>query len=133
MKNYFKTSLYLFAFATGGILFQISCSNSDDQSTTITDQQLGKIIYSRTGGAIWICDYDGQHQTLIPISLPENVQFKLNSGVGNPKLSPDGTKIFFVAINGDQESIYSCDITGANLTEIVPPAESSRYDLGGVN
>lgn len=97
MKNFFKTTLYLFAFALAGILFQISCSNSENSTPQNTTNQLNKIIYSKQVGSeiqIWTCNYDGTNQTQIPIALPANLIVNNNNSQATPRLSPDGQTVF---------------------------------------
>lgn len=146
MKNLLRSTLYLTVFALAGILFQISCS-SDRISTSSTP--LGKIVYTKRGGGllqIWTCNYDGTAQAQIPITLPSNVYFNYwvsdNTSVGsdetNVKLSPDGQNVFFATVTNPGAvnkyfSIYTCDLSGNNLTEIV--TQSSGQDplgIGGV-
>ena len=138
MKNLLKSTLYLSVFALAGILFQISCSNSDNKSITnsLTASQ-NKLIYTKwdtAGQSIWICDYDGTNQTQIPITIPINTQFNNANGNANPKLSPDGQTIFFVVNrSGGGNSIYTCDINGANITEIVIPSIPCGLSIGNAN
>jgi len=135
MKNFFRTSLYFFAFAIAGVMFQIACSNADDSSSP--NAQVNKIIYTKwdtSGQSIWTCNYDGSNQTQIPISLPPNTQFNTSNGDANPTLSPDGMKVFFVLNNGSGgNSIYSCDIDGSNVQEIVLPASAANLSIGNTN
>ena len=135
MKNLLKNSLYLAVFAIAGILFQISCSNSDSQRMVSTSLQ-NKVIYTSTGStgqSIWTCNYDGTNQTQIPISLPSNLHFSTTQGNADAKLSPDGQKIFFIAWSTltNETGIYSCDITGANIQVVATAANSAvlTYNL----
>lgn len=134
MKNFFKTSLYLAAFAFAGIMFQISCSNSDEAAQANAS---GKIIYTlKDAGevqSIWTCDLDGSNQAQIPITLPAGKRFYRLMGTAdhtNAKLSPDGQTVVFTLQNiGDNSAfIYSCDISGENMQELVQiPAENAVY------
>ena len=134
MKNLLRSTLYLSVFALAGILFQIGCSNSDTQKTTNTISQ-NKIICTAANQGVqsfWICNYDGTNLTQIPITLPPNVGFDITSEIGNGKLSPDGTKIFFRATNllNGNNNIYSCDITGNNLQLVTSiSAQVFTFDL----
>jgi Tol biopolymer transport system component len=136
MKNILRSTLYLTVFALAGILFQISCSNSE--SANSNTNQTGKLVYMKqaNGGflELWICNNDGTGQTQIPVAFPANVDFSgINSNRSSVKISPDGQKIFFVALNSSTNlcSIYSCDLTGNNLVEIVNG--NFMLELGGVN
>jgi Tol biopolymer transport system component len=140
MRNLFKTTLYITAFALSGILFQISCSNSDGISQN-TNQSLGKIIYfhleqNNNNRGIWICNYDGTNATQIPIVLPTGTTFSLENGDPRPRLSPDGQRVFFnVSVNTNPTngaSIYSCNIDGSDLQPVVVSSNSSSEFLGGV-
>jgi Tol biopolymer transport system component len=137
MKNFLKTSLYLVAFAFAGIIFQISCSNSENINSV---QNIGKLVYlKQLSGApieIWSANSDGSSQTQIPISLPANVEFSsINNNRASVKISPDGQKIFFIGFNNTTNisSIYSCDFDGNNLQEIISGGNSTVLELGGIN
>ena len=127
MKNLLKSTLYLFVFAIAGILFQISCSNSDDTNAVINPE---KIIYVKkdfpTSGqqSIWTVNIDGSNPTQIPITLPTNLKFYITYGSGEhstARLSQDGQTVLFTLQNtGTGETyIYSCNIDGTNLQEVV--------------
>ena len=139
MKNLLRTTLYLSVFAFAGILFQISCSNSDDPNQITNTTQIDKIIYSKNIGGIielWTCNYDGTNQTQIPITLPTNVSINNNIQGATVKLSPDGQKVFFVTVNDNTNSysIFSCDITGSNVQEIVTNASNLfSLEIGSAN
>jgi Tol biopolymer transport system component len=140
MKNFLKTSLYLFAFAIAGILFQISCSNSDSEknNNVINSTPIGKIIYAQNISGqneiqLWTCNFDGTNQTLIPISLPPNREINTQNVRSTPSLSPDGQKVFFVVTNttNNFHSIASCNIDGSNYQEIVTPSAYHLIEIGG--
>lgn len=138
MKNLLKSTLYLFVFALAGILFQISCSNSDENtlSNNSNTVNLGKIVYfhlENNNRGIWTCNYDGSNATQIPISLPTNITFSMENGDPRPRLSPDGQKVFFIVqtTTTTGASIYSCNIDGTNLQPVVVSNNSSEY-IGGV-
>ncbi|MGL2967125.1 TolB family protein [Flavobacterium sp. XGLA_31] len=128
MKNLLKSTLYLAVFALAGILFQISCSNSDNQSLSTASQN--KVIYTSTSSGtqtIWTCNYDGTNLTQIPITLPSNLHFSVSPSNADARLSPDGQKIFFKAYNdtSSETEIYSCDITGTNIQLVASPNNSA--------
>jgi hypothetical protein len=139
MKNLLKSGVYFMGFVLAGVLFQISCSNSDNQkAANITStSQLNKIIFTEGVGqnqTIWVSNYDGTGLTQIPITLPSGVTFNGTNGNAYPRLSPDGTKVFFVGYktNGTS-SIYSCDITGSNLLEIYNTTNPAVLAIGSAN
>ena len=138
MKSFLNKSLYLLAFVIAGIVFQISCSNSDETAAVQNISQIQKIIYLSQQGIgpieLWTSNYDGTNQTIIPITLPANVGFStMNSNRASIKLSPDGQTVFFIGFNNATNSyaIYSCDISGGNLQEVVAPSTSNVLELGG--
>ncbi len=120
MKNLLRSTLYLCVFALAGIVFQISCSNSERQAATTTPFQ-NKIIFTNLVGngnqTFWTCNYDGSNLTQIPITLPAGVNYYTASGNSDAKISPDGQKVFIKVMNynNNNTEIYSCDINGANF------------------
>ena len=137
MRQTLKTSLYLLVFAISGVIFQISCSNADSQAAN-PSSLLNKMFYTKGVAAaqtIWTCNYDGSSQTQIPISLPANVTFNGTNGNAYPKIAPDGQTIFFVGWDSTVggAAIYSCDINGQNLLEIVAPSSASVVAIGNIN
>ena len=137
MKNLLKKALYLSVFAIAGVLFQISCSNDEASKSSLA---ANKLIYTRQSSGnqpqIWISDYDGLNQVQIPITFPSNVEIStLNNNGSSLKISPDGQKIFFVGFNTgtNLSSVYSCDVNGNNLQQIIAPSTFEVIELGGVN
>lgn len=137
MKSIFKTMVYVAAFALAGVMFQISCSNTDSESPMLTT---GKLVYLKqsTGTPIelWSCNYDGTEQAQINVTLPANVEFSaVNSNRSSVKISPDGQKVFFIGFNTatNVSTIYSCDLTGTNLNEVVNSNNITIFELGGLN
>ena len=135
MKNFFKGSLYLFVFALAGIIFQISCSNSENDHVAALPPQTNKLIFSKQNGGqieIWTCGYDGSAMTQIPIALPANTIINSNNSQATPRLSPDGQTVFFVGLNTATSlySIYTCDITGNNLQQITTPTTTANLIIG---
>ena len=125
MKNLLRSTLYLFAFAFAGIIFQISCS-SDSNHTNATP--VGKIAYE-TGDKIWTANYDGTNATPIPIVLPTGVSYFFGSVNSSISVSPDGNTIFFTCTNAANgfvsTELYSCSINGGNAALVVPIANPS--------
>ena len=138
MKNLLKSTLYLSVFALAGILFQISCSNSENQSSfTSLPPSLGKIIYFKRlntsyGYSIYTRDYDGTNESLVNVTLPSGVGISYDAlDLPQLRISPDGQTVFFVAINSTSfKTLYSCDITGANLTEVISLNGTGDFKLG---
>jgi len=139
MKNLLRSTVYFMGFMLAGVLFQISCSNSDEKSKVVNTPtlQLNKIIFTKgvsQNQSIWVCNYDGTALTQIPIVLPSGVTFNGTNGNAYPRLSPDGQKIFFVGFKADNtSSIYSCDITGSNLQEVYNTTDSTVLAIGSAN
>ena len=139
MKSFLKSGLYVFTFAIAGILFQLACSNSDDVNFVSTSE-LGNLVYekqSATGSAIYISNYDGTNEVQVPITLPSNLHFStLNGNGAQPRMSPSGTKLFFLLSDDNDttisSSIYSCDIDGTNLQEVISSTSTNTVNLGGV-
>lgn len=78
-EKFLEGSLYLVAFAAAGILFQISCSNSNDapQQQLLNPAATGKVIYTMNFGTsikIYTRHYDGSNQTEIPVVLPAGIK-----------------------------------------------------------
>lgn len=139
MKNLLRSTLYLAVFALAGVLFQISCSNAENATSTPSTTQTGKLIYyKQTSGQpieLWISNNDGTNQTQIPAVLPANVEFSVvNSNRSSVKISPDGLKVYFVGFNTatNVTSIYCCETSGSNLQEIVNGG-NGFIELGGLN
>ena len=136
MKNFLKSSMYLVAFAAAGILFQVSCSNSDENARNVSLNNLGKIVYFHledNNRGIWTCNYDGTSAAQIPVILPANMMYSMENGDPRPRLSPDGQKVFFLVSTTTNAgaSIYSCSIDGSNLQPVVISNNSSEF-IGGV-
>lgn len=135
MKNLLKITLYLSVFALAGILFQISCSNSDFETQNANSTPIGKIVY-QTGDKIWIANYDGTNATQIPIVLPANVLYFFNTTSSSLTVSPDGNTIFFTCVNTTNPSapatkdLYSCSINGGNATLVISSNGVDNQSVG---
>ncbi|MFT3794995.1 hypothetical protein [Flavobacterium sp.] len=139
MKNFLQSSLYLVVFAAAGILFQISCSNSDDapQQQLLNPAATGKVIYTKNNMStikIYTCNYDGSGETEIPIVLPAGIKiFDGASQHATPRISPDGQTIFFLAANASYQTfIYKANMDGSGLTSIVTDP-NAQIEIGNVN
>ena len=139
MKNLLRSTLYLSVFALAGVLFQISCSNSDNQDLTPNSTPIGKLIYYKYlygtpgGSKIYTCDYDGTNETLVNAILPSGAIIDTNTPDElQLRISPDGEKIFFVGLNiSGNKTLYSCDITGGNAIEVIDLNGTGQFTLGG--
>ena len=138
MRNLFKTTFYVCVFALAGILFQISCSNSDNESTATTVQS--KILYSQydsvNGYTIWYCNLDGTNPTQIPLTLPTGVMYQNANSNAYVKFSPDGQKVLFVANDSSGSTptnkVFSCNLDGSNLQAVISPSNSDIILIGDV-
>ncbi|WP_298223880.1 hypothetical protein [Flavobacterium sp.] len=138
MKNLFKTTLYVCVFALAGILFQISCSNSDNASKAIVPSS--KILYTQydsvNGFAIWYCNLDGTNPTQIPITLPTGTTYQNANSNAFVRFSPDGQKVLFVVnySNGSTytNKIFSCNLDGTELQPVIAPTNAQVILLGDV-
>ena len=110
-----------------------SVSNTAGNSSTL----LGKIIYRKLVGnntEIWIANYNGGNNMKINISLPTGVFISSSDDTdGAPKISPDGSKLFFHAQNNTTNKyyIFSCNADGTNPVVIIESDE--HIELSGVN
>lgn len=137
MKKLLMGTIVLCGFALSISLVQISCSKSDAQNRPADVPQQNKIIYLRDLAAgerqIWISNYDGSGAAPIPLSLPATVEFDRNVQTASLSVSPDGQTIFFTAVedNGTTRrlNIYSCDMSGNNLTAVVIGAQPGSTDF----
>ena len=127
MKKLLMSAAVLLLFALSILILQISCSKSEAGPTSVT--QLNKIVYTVNWGTpniqIWTANYDGSSPTQVPIVLPPNIKIDGNANYYSIKISPDGQTIFFSTYDASvsptySTAIYSCSITGANVTEVIP-------------
>jgi len=121
------SAIILFLFSLSILILQSSCSKSEAGPTSVT--QLNKIVYTVNMGTpniqIWTANYDGSNPTQVPIVLPANIKIDGNANYYSVKISPDGQTIFFSTFDASaapaySTAIYSCSITGANVTQIIP-------------
>lgn len=128
MKNLLLGAIILFLFSAAIVLVQTSCSKTTAQTPTSQDQ-LNKIVYVTRDARIWTANYDGTNATEIMIALPANIKVDMSLPNMSIKLSPDGQKLFFNAIDTASrnnsttgifdKSIYSCDISGGNVAPVI--------------
>jgi len=132
MKKLLLGSIIMCIAAISISIFQISCSKVT--ANPINTTQTGKIIYfteyPTTNAKLWIANYDGTNATLIPLTLPPNVVYDNSVNYQTLRISPDGQTIFFsardITLPANKPAIYSCDISGNNVTLIV------SSPLGGI-
>jgi Tol biopolymer transport system component len=113
-------------------IIQISCNKEARAQGQLNLVQINKLVYYTYDGQfeIWTCNYDGSGQSKVNIVLPSGVRFYND---WSPRMSPDGRKIFFSAINGVNYSgidLYVCNSDGTSLVKIVDSPTRSIY-LGG--
>lgn len=135
MKNLLLGAILLFLFSISVVVIQTSCSKSNAQSPT-SQEQINKIIYITRDRRIWTANYDGTNATTVNIALPPNILVDMQIPNMSVRLSPDGQKIFFNAIDTSSRdastsgvfarSIYSCDISGSNAVPVIvqPPGQN---------
>ena len=139
MKHIFKTGLYVTAFALAGILFQISCSNSDSEAPQNTPNTTEKFVFvkkqfgSSDQQSIWISNLDGTGLSQIPITLPSGLFFYSIYGSfehSTAKLSQDEQRVIFTLQNSANATfIYSCNIDGTDLQEVAAFASNDGIFL----
>jgi hypothetical protein len=128
MKKLFLGTICLSLFAISLTLVQISCSKSTAQ-TSNTTTQINKILFIQFSGpssvVFRICNYDGSGVQDLSIPLPTGYNLLT---IHQPALSPDGSKLFFAALNNTTmiRSIFTCNINGTNLVKIVDADPGSQ-------
>ena len=136
MKKLLMGSISLCLFSLAMILFQMSCKKDVVAQASSASTQINKIVYYKYSASIdalqiYTAKYDGTAQTLINISLPTGVEFDDDT---LPKLSPDGTKVFFTSLTASATSnnrdIYMANIDGTNVTKIVDATGNDEVLLG---
>jgi hypothetical protein len=141
MKKLLLSSVILFIFSISLTIFQISCSKQTNAQTSPNNpQQLNKILYAQQINAtfteeIWMANYDGTNQHIIPVAFPPNFHIDTTIPSKAVRLSRDGSTIFFLGFynnftqNGS--SIYACNIDGTKL-RLVIQANLNLMRLEGV-
>ncbi|RZJ31621.1 MAG: hypothetical protein EOO48_01505 [Flavobacterium sp.] len=138
MKNFYKSGFYFLAFLVGGMLFQISCSNTDQENNV---QSAGKFVYTTKTSSvqqhIYIANIDGTGVTEVPVTLPANFVFYAYNGstdFASARLSPDGQTVIFALMNQNTviNYIYSCNVDGSNLQQLAELPANTTVDLGNV-
>lgn len=129
-------AIALSTFAIALTLVQMSCSKTDAQTPLSNPTQVGKILFGRNvsgGYEIWSVNYDGTNAAPISIDLPPNVFLVSNVDSKGIKVSPDGQKLFFIGgtieNNYQRASVYSCNLDGSNVQQIVQGNGGSTADI----
>lgn len=136
MKNLLFGTIVLLIFATSIAIIQASCSKAEARPTS---EQINKILYITRDGKIWTANYDGTSASVVNIALPPNILVDMQIPNMSIKMSPDGQKIFFNAIDTSSRNpstsgvfaryIYSCDISGNNAIPVITqPAGQNMPD-----
>ena len=143
MKKLLMGAIVLSTFALSICLVQISCSKSNAQQNRPTDNpQLNKLVFIKlpnpnTGQTeIWTANFDGTNAMQIPVVLPSGMGICSTQGIAQVRLSPDGQTVFFTASSNVPNppvwsAIYSCNIDGGNVREIVAGTNTAHVLLGG--
>jgi len=135
MKSIFKTGILFLGFVIGGVIFQLSCSNSDETSAPTSTN---RILFTKTSGTthtLWYCEVDGSNATEIPLNLPANTVFQWSNANTFARFSADGEQVFFVIrdYNTDNNAIYSCNLDGSNLQSVLSPPDADHILIGDIN
>lgn len=128
-----QTSNYVLAPATtstlGGVIVDGSTIKVDASgkisAVSNNTSQLNKILYAIGYGGgpgytnsnaseYWIMNYDGTNPKKVPVTFAAGFSYSMN-----PRLSPDGQKIFFSASKDSKAYLYSCSIDGTNLKTLL--------------
>jgi hypothetical protein len=140
-----QNSSYVLPTATnsklGGVIVGSGLSITSDGILSTSGNSINKILYvvkqiSPTASTLyemWIANYDGLNKTKVGLTLPRNIVVKDDM---DPRLSPDGKKIFFLAYNTDvittpKTSLWSCNIDGSNINQIVVGNANESIIFGG--
>ena len=78
---------------------------------------------------IWTANYDGTNQKKINITLSAGLS--IDEEGRSPRLSPDGKTVFFDVRNSINSSIYSCNIDGTNVKQVIDGGTTSNLSIGG--
>jgi hypothetical protein len=137
MKKLLLSTISLLLFSISILIFDISCQKESMAQPDTTPKSLGLLIYTRkvTSGTvtsinqIWKCSYDGTNITKI-MDLPEGLRLD----IGQLSVSPDGMKIFFLAIednniNGDGP-YWACSVNldGTDFKKVKDGSEPFNFE-----
>jgi hypothetical protein len=98
-----------------------------------------KILFTKESNStlapeIWSANYDGTGASKININLPAGIVFGVDI---NPRLSPNGVKIFFAAgpanssgTRSSKQDLYSCNADGSGVTLVVSRGAFDYIQIG---
>lgn len=130
MKKLLMGSVALSCIAVSLTILQLSCSKSEAQNQTASVMQINKLLISRyvPTTTISIANYDGTNESIIPLNIPAGFTL-FNDLWSQPKLSPDGQKLFYYLIqNGNQTQpyLYMSNVDGSNPVQVLQFTEYGR-------
>ncbi len=133
MKNLVKASLAMLFFSVSLCIFQLSCKKDVSANTTAgADLIVFLKVNTSRQYEIWTADGSGGNQKYVPVTLPAGYTFSFGNEGGQLKLSPGKGTIYFTASNvspaGNPTNIFSCTITGSNVTKIIDGC-ANNYDV----
>lgn len=111
----------------GGVIVGGGLSISSEGVLSTSGNSINKILYvvkkiyaGSPNYEMWLANYDGTNKSRVNITLPRNLLVNDNM---NPRLSPDGKKIFFLAYYYEPSSskfdLWSCNIDGSNVNQVI--------------
>jgi Tol biopolymer transport system component len=121
MRKLLKASLILLLFSTSIAIFQMSCTKEVEAQTSVSSDLIVLLKKGNDGSyQIWTSDATGNNQKYVAVSLPTGYNFSFSNDGGQLKLSSDRSRIYFTAsIVGSSTSIFTCTITGTNVTKLI--------------
>jgi hypothetical protein len=99
-----------------------------------------KILFTKESNStlaaeIWSANYDGTGASKINIALPSGIVFGADI---NPRLSPNGLKIFFAAgpanttgVRSSRQDLYSCNANGSGVALVASRGAFDYIQIGG--
>ena len=137
MKKLLLSTISLLLFSISILIFDISCKKESIAQTDTTPKSLGLLIYTRqvitntstSYNQIWKCSYDGTNFTKI-MDLPAGFRFD----IGEVSVSPDGTKIFFLAQDDNHTSGYgpywacSVNLDGTDFKKVAAGSQPFNFE-----
>ena len=122
MKKLLLSTISLLLFSISILIFDISCQKESMAQTDTTPKALGILVfYDYATNGIWKCNYDGTNHTKINAVLPAGFEI---STYGEVSVSPDATKIFFLAYDSNHTTgfgpywICSINLDGTGFKKV---------------